>query len=74
MEKEQHFEEEMQNADLFLLLFYNSSYVGQNLYSVALADSVLKLLNKRDFYKGSWADSDSSSIRSISSVIFEDGC
>ena len=68
MENEQHFEDELQNADQPMLRFYNASYAGQNIYNEVFTDSVLKLLNKRDFFKGNWAVSDSISIRTMSAV------
>lgn len=68
MQNEMHFKEEQKKADRPLLRFYNATYAGKGIYNEMFTDSVLRLLNKKDFYKGKWAVSDSASIRQMSAV------
>ncbi|MFC4094568.1 sialate O-acetylesterase [Euzebyella saccharophila] len=68
MEKEEHLKEELSNAQQPLLRFYNPIYAGKGIYNEVFTDSVLQLLNKKSFFQGSWAVSDSSSIKKMSAV------
>ncbi len=68
MQNEMHFKEEQQEADRPLLRFYNTTFAGKNIYNEMFTDSVLRLLNKKEFYKGKWAVSDSTSIKQMSAV------
>ena len=68
MQKEIHFEEERQNADLPLLRFFNTTYAGKNIYNQTFTDSVLRMLNRKNFYQGKWDISDSTSIKQMSAV------
>ncbi len=68
MKRELHYKEELGAAKSSLLRFYNPSYAGENIYGQPFADSVGKMLNERDFYKGNWEQSDSVSIQNMSAV------
>lgn len=68
MQNEMHLEEEQIKADRPLLRFYNATFAGKGIYNQMFTDSVLRLLNKKDFYKGKWASSDRTSIKQMSAV------
>jgi len=68
MQNEKHFEEEKKKADRPQLRFYNASFAGKGVYNETFTDSVLRLLNKKKFYNGKWAISDSVSIKQMSAV------
>ena len=68
MEKEQHFAAEVKNTNQTTLRFYNPTYAGKHIYNESFSDSVLRLLNTEDFYKGKWAVSDSNSVKKMSAV------
>ncbi len=68
MQNEKHFEEEKKKADRPQLRFYNASFAGKDIYNETFTDSVLRLLNKKKFYNGKWAISDSNSIKQMSAV------
>ena len=68
MEKEMHFNAEVKNANQPSLRFYNPNYAGKDIYNESFSDSVLSLLNTKNFYKGNWAVSDSNSVRQMSAV------
>ena len=68
MAKEMHFEQEKKYANQPLLRFHNPTYAGKGIFNKSFTDSVLKLLERRDFYKGNWVESDSHTIRQMSAV------
>jgi sialate O-acetylesterase len=68
MAKESHFKEEKQLSNNPNLRFYNPTYAGKNTYNTSFTDSVAALLTTKDFYKGHWEVSDSSTIRTMSAV------
>lgn len=69
MKKEQHFEEEVKNANLPLLCFYNPKYAGKNVYGVKYGDSLLQRLKAADFYQEvQWESSNSSTVNGMSAV------
>ena len=68
MWKEENFKEELNNANLPSLRFYNPEYAGKNVYNESFKDSVLNMLTIEDFYKGKWAISNSVSIKKMSAV------
>ncbi len=68
MQNEMHFKKEQKMADRPLLRFYNATFSGKDIYNETFTDSVLRLLNKKDFYKGRWAVSDSATIKQMSAV------
>lgn len=68
MEKEMHFKEEVQHANRPIMRFYNPTYAGKNIYNASFTDSVLRLLNTKDFYKGKWHVSDINSVKQMSAV------
>ena len=51
MEKEMLFAAEAKSVDRPMLRFYNPTYAGKNIYNEHFTDSVLRLLNKNDFYR-----------------------
>lgn len=68
MAKEKHFKEEIKLAKQSLLRFYNATYAGKGFYNQTFPDSILQMLQEKDFYKGYWAVSDSNSIKQMSAV------
>ncbi|HMR91589.1 MAG TPA: sialate O-acetylesterase [Chitinophagaceae bacterium] len=68
VEREMHAVQALATASQPLLRFYNPSYAGENIYNSPFTDSVAARLNEPDFYKGSWEQSDSHSVRTMSAV------
>ncbi|WP_461533704.1 sialate O-acetylesterase [Sinomicrobium sp.] len=69
MVREQHFKEEINNAGLPLLRFYNPGFAGKNVYGTIYNDSLLKRLTPEKFYQQvKWSVSDSSSVKQMSAV------
>jgi sialate O-acetylesterase len=70
MQREMHFLSETPNSNQPNLRFFNPSYAGEHIFGTPFADPVLRRLNTKDFYTGSWEKSDSSSIRTMSAVAY----
>ena len=70
MAKEMHFKQEIKNAGQPLLRFYNPEYAGKNIYNESFNDSVLRLLNTKDFNQGRWEVSDSNTVKQMSAVAY----
>lgn len=68
MVREKHFKEEIKLANQPLLRFYNATYAGKGIYNNSFPDSVLQMLQEKDFYKGNWAVNDTNSIKQMSAV------
>lgn len=70
MIREQHYKDEIKNSTQPLLRLYNPSFVGKNIFGIAYSDSVAKLLNANDFYKGEWQYCDSNSFKNMSAIAY----
>ncbi|MEX6687451.1 sialate O-acetylesterase [Danxiaibacter flavus] len=68
MKNEAHYSEALQSASQPLIRFYNPTYIGKNVFGSVYPDSMLKRLNAKEFYNGSWQVSDTSSIKNMSAV------
>ncbi len=66
--KEMHFEQEKKHTDQPMLRFYNPTYAGKRIFNKSFTDSVLKRLDRREFYMGSWVESDSNTVKQMSAV------
>lgn len=70
MIREQHYKDEIKNSTKPLLRLYNPSFAGKNIFNTSYSDSVVKLLNANDFYKGEWQNCDSNSFKNMSAVAY----
>lgn len=66
--KEMHFDKEEKNSNLSSLRFFNPTYAGKGIYNETFSDSVLRLLNTKNFYMGKWSVSDSNAVKQMSAV------
>lgn len=70
MNKELHFDKELNNCNQPLIRFYNPAFAGKFAFGEPFPDSVALRLNSDDFYKGQWENCDSNSMRSMSAVAY----
>ena len=70
MQREMHFAEEQLNSNQPLLRFYNPSYAGKNIFGTPFSDSVIQRLHPEQFYRGSWKQCDSNSLKTMSAVAY----
>jgi sialate O-acetylesterase len=68
--REMHFREEQQLTNQPLLRFFNADFAGKYVYKSLYTDSVKKRLNKDDFYRGTWQQCDSNTVRPMSAVAY----
>lgn len=68
MKSEEHFQDELSQGKLPMLRYYNPTYAGKGLYGEAFPDSILRRLTAKDFYYGTWEESDSRSLPRMSAV------
>lgn len=68
MKEEMYYTEALAQSLQPLLRLYNPAYSGKNVFNAAFSDSMVRRLNDRDFYQGSWQRSDSLSFRDMSAV------
>ena len=68
LKNESHYNEELNAVRQPLLRFYNTTYAGKNSYNQKFTDSLLKLLNPKDFYQGKWEVSNPKSAPEMSAV------
>jgi hypothetical protein len=68
MSQEAHYNEELKHLPNPNLRFYDPVYAGQGIFAKAFSDSILRSLNRENFYRGSWATCDTSSIKDMSAV------
>ena len=70
MQREMHYKEAIKASNESLIRLYNPAYAGKNIFNSPYSDSVVKLLNENDFYKGQWQSCDSSSFKTMSAVAY----
>lgn len=71
MKSEMHYREAKATANQPLLLFYNPSYAGKNIFNQYFSDSVLQMMSPEKFYAPtSWQVSDSNTFSNMSAVAF----
>ena len=68
LKNESHYNEKLKAVHQPLLRFYNTTYAGKNSYNQKFTDSLLKLLNPKDFYQGKWEVSNPKSAPKMSGV------
>lgn len=70
LQKEAHFSEETNKADLPLLRSYFPIYAGKNIFGSAFSDSVVKELSKENFFSGSWQVVNNHTAAHVSAVAY----
>ena len=70
MSSEMHFSQEIAQTNQPLLRFYNPVYIGKSVYGTSYTDSMIRRLNRDDFYNGEWQVSDSNSAKKMSAVAY----
>ncbi|WP_258539053.1 sialate O-acetylesterase [Flagellimonas abyssi] len=68
LDKEMHYPSEVSKTDQGLLRLYNPTYAGENIYNKAFGDSIVKRLNREEFYLGHWESSNQTTSSSMSAV------
>jgi sialate O-acetylesterase len=70
LQRELHYKTELPLSNLHQLRLYNPSYAGKNIFASAFTDSVTQLLTPEHFYKGTWHQCDSASVKQMSAVAY----
>jgi len=68
--REVHAKQEIQNANQPLIRLFNASFAGKYVYGIAYTDSIFKLLNTSQFYKGKWENCDSNTVKPMSAIAY----
>lgn len=68
IKNERHYKEQVNNAQIAGLHFFNPDYAGKNIYAAAFPDSVVNRLTAENFYTGKWQSSDSNTCKNMSAV------
>ena len=68
--REVHARQEILNARQPLIRLFNASFAGKYVYGIAYTDSIFKLLNTSQFYKGKWENCDSNTVKPMSAIAY----
>ncbi len=68
MKSELYYQEQINQAQIPGLRFYNPIYAGKNIYAAVFPDSIAGRLTTKDFYVGEWQISDSNTFKTMSAV------